>query len=414
MSELADKLRALGVNLGAEQIKPQDRHSSSRIESVLGAKPIQTEFGHTYVVEEYLSEEESETANSFSLNSSLQTLSIWAQDERISSISNNSIAFLDTETTGLSGGAGTYAFLIGVGKVEGDKFHLAQFFMHDPSGEPAQLYALEEFLSPCKGIATYNGKAFDIPLLWNRYAYHGWEPPFRDLAHIDLLHLARKLWRDRLASRSLGSIEYHILGEYRNDEDVPGWQIPQIYFDYLRSGDAQPLKRVFYHNAMDVVSLAGLLRHTADLLENPLDREITHGVDLLSLAKLFEDLGDIERSIELYLAGFDHHDTHQNRIPKELLLQSLMRLSYIYKRQERYEEAIELWEEAAKLRHLEAHVELAKYYEHKVGDLKQATIWTTGALELLHSGSVDRVSILHWEEDLQHRLTRLRKKSARK
>jgi hypothetical protein len=90
-----------------------------------------------------------------------------------------------------------------------------------------------------------------------------------------------------------------------------------------------------------------------------------------------------------------------------------MRLSYIYKRQERYEEAIELWEEAARLRHLEAHVELAKYYEHKVGDLKQATIWTTGALELLNSGDVDRVSILHWEEGLQHRLMRLRKKSAR-
>lgn len=413
MSDLADRLKALGVRLGAEDIKAQERHDPRRIESVLGAKPFNTNFGETYVVDEFLTDQDGANAQNYRLKSSLQSIATWARDERIVSLPDDAFAYLDTETTGLSGGAGTYAFLIGVGRVEGDQFHLAQFFMHDPSGEPAQLAALEEFLSPCQAIVTYNGKAFDVPLLWNRFAYHGWEPPFRELAHIDLLHLARKLWRDRLTSRSLGSIEYHILGEYRSDEDVPGWQIPQMYFDYLRSGDAQPLKRVFYHNAMDVISLAGLLRHTAELLDNPLDCEIEHGEDVLALAKLFEDIGEIEKSIELYHFGFTHRDVLLDRIPEELLIQAIMRLSFIYKRHGQYEKATLLWEEAAQFHHIEAHIELAKFYEHKIGDIGQASTWTSEALKLLRSAEMDQASRQHWAGELEHRLSRLHRKSAR-
>src|SRR5512139_1946924 len=97
-------------------------------------------------------------------------------------------AFVDTETTGLAGGSGTYAFLVGVGRYEDDGFHLVQFFMRDPTEEPALLLALESYLAHCHALVTFNGKAFDAPLLNARYILQGWRSPLRDLAHIDLLH----------------------------------------------------------------------------------------------------------------------------------------------------------------------------------------------------------------------------------
>ncbi len=188
-------------------------------------------------------------------------LAEWAREPRLAELAPADFAFLDTETTGLSGGTGTYAFLVGVARFEDEGLHLAQFFMRDPSEEPGLLAALEEFLAPCQALVTFNGKAFDAPLLLTRYLCHGWQPPFQGLAHVDLLHLARRLWRDRLPSRTLTMLEAHILGAGRSEEDIPGWLIPEMYFTYLQTGDPTPLKSVFYHNAMDVISLVALMEH---------------------------------------------------------------------------------------------------------------------------------------------------------
>src|SRR4030067_1036414 len=141
--------------------------------------------------------------------------------------------------------------------------------MRDPFEEPAMLLALEEFLAPCKTLVTFNGKSFDAPLLTTRYTLQGWPSPMGRMAHIDLLHLARRLWRDRLPSRTLSNLEVQILGAQRSEEEIPGWMIPQMYFDFLRDGDARPMKRVFYHNEMDVLSMAALLNLVVNLLENP-------------------------------------------------------------------------------------------------------------------------------------------------
>jgi uncharacterized protein YprB with RNaseH-like and TPR domain len=133
----------------------------------------------------------------------LLTIAQWMGDARLAEMPLESFAFLDTETSGLAGGTGTYAFLVGVGRFEGDTFRLVQFFMRDPSEEAALLEGLMDYLAPCAALVTFNGKAFDAPLLVTRYSLHSLPVPFKDYGHLDLLPLARRLWRDRLPSRAL-------------------------------------------------------------------------------------------------------------------------------------------------------------------------------------------------------------------
>jgi hypothetical protein len=346
----------------------------------------------------------------------LEILADWVGDSRLGDLSPASFAFLDTETTGLSGGTGTFAFLIGVGRFENQEFHLAQFFLRDPAEEPAQLAALEAFLAPCQAIVTFNGKAFDLPLLITRYNLHGWQHPFTDLIHVDLLHLARRLWKERLPSRSLGSLEVQILDAHRTEEDVPGWLIPSLFFNYLRDGDPEPLKSVFYHNAMDVLSLAALLNYSAALLANPLGEGVQHGLDLIALARFFEHLGNLDAAARLYAQALDHADAHSDRLPRDVILQAIHRLAVIHKRQDNLVAAVPLWQQAARRQHLAAHVELAKVYEHRWHDLPAAFYWTNAAIELIQTSpneggvSLPAYERRQWLAELEHRLTRLRRK----
>ena len=140
---------------------------------------------------------------SIDINSPLDIVAEYVGDQRISQIKIDEFIFFDTETSGLSGGTGTFAFLIGAGRFEEDCFHLIQYFLRDPIEEAAQLHALSEFVGSKQGIVTFNGKTFDVPLLNSRYTINSDLSPFKTLAHIDLLPLARSLWRDRLPSRKL-------------------------------------------------------------------------------------------------------------------------------------------------------------------------------------------------------------------
>jgi len=166
-------------------------------------------------------------------------------------------AFLDTETTGLAGASGVYAFLIGVGRIASDGFRVRQFFMRDHAEEKSVLAALEGHLREFDVMITYNGKAFDQPLLETRYRLCRHAPPFSRMEHLDLLFGARQLWKLRLESCRLIQLEQQILGVYR-EGDLPGELIPYVYFEYLRSREARRLVSVFYHNAMDILSLACL------------------------------------------------------------------------------------------------------------------------------------------------------------
>ena len=405
MSTISDRLKELGVKVGARDLSIPRKSEPTSLDDLLGGQEYPTHYGATYLVEKYYSSYINQNQTAFQLNHSLASIGAWANDERIEGLSPDKIAFLDTETTGLSGGTGTYAFLIGVGRIEKDRFHLAQFFMRDPNEEAAQMAALEAFLGPCRGLVTFNGKTFDLPLLNSRFISQGWVSPFKELSHIDLLHLARRLWRARLASCTLTSLEYNILGAIRTMEDVPGWMIPQLYFDYLRSGDAQPLTNVFYHNAMDVISMAALLSHISKILSDPLNAPVSSPIDKVSMAKHYEDLGDWELSANLYARSLE------DELPEDLLLDALVRLALLFKRQGDYLDALPLWERAAKLKCIPAFIELAKYYEHQQRDYQTAMEWTESAINIANEAGDQSYEGQFWMLELKHRLNRLQRKN---
>src|SRR5512136_18169 len=341
MPSLSDKLKSLGVQLGARDLPPPRPRNPYGIEQVVPGRFRETPYGVAFVVERLYPPEYLHGAAGLRPTASLRAVAAWAGDGRIADLDSGAFAFLDTETTGLAGGTGTYTFLVGVGRFMAEGFHLAQFFMRDPAEEPAQLAALTEFCQPCGGLVTFNGKAFDAPLLNARYVTNGETFPLGSAAHLDLLPLARRLWRDRLPSRALGYLEMAILGVARTGEDVPGWLIPSLYFDYLRSGDARPLKSVFYHNALDVLSLAALLSHVAQLLDDPLHAAVEHGLDLIALGKLFEEMEQVEIAVQLYERGLERE------LSEEAHWEAIQRLSFVHKRHDNLAAAVERWQQAA-------------------------------------------------------------------
>jgi uncharacterized protein YprB with RNaseH-like and TPR domain len=401
MSSLSDRLKSLGVHIGAQNIPAPRKRSSFPIESVVEGQSIETAFGQAFVVEGRYPLGHDQGKSKLDLNAPLHTIAAWAGEPRLLDLDLGALIFLDTETSGLAGGTGTYPFLIGVGRFEEQGFRLAQYFMRDPLEEISHLAAFNQFLGSCDGLVSFNGKAFDVPLLNTRFITNGERSPLNHAAHIDLLPLARRLWRDRLPSRALGYLEEHILKVQRTHEDVPGWLIPSLYFDYLRSGDARPLKKVFYHNAMDILSLAALLNHMATLLENPLSGQVDHPVDVFAMGKLFEDLGLIETAANLYAHALP------NDLPEEIHRNAVQRWSFLEKRRENYPLAIELWQEAAGHHEVYAFEELAKYYEHRDRDYREAIRWTEAAIDLISQPDYPPFDQRHWLPLFEHRLSRL-------
>jgi len=409
MDSLTERLKALGVKTGAANLpapQPAERYD---IASVLSGTILPTELGETFVYEERFSSDYRQGHAPIRPAAPLQILSAWAADSRLAALPIEAFAFLDTETSGLAGGTGTYAFLVGVARFdEAGELVLQQFFMRDPSEEPALLDALGRFLAPAQAIVTYNGKAFDAPLLATRYRMHRMPNPMQGFSHLDLLPLARRLWRDRLESRSLKYIEEHVLKAPRSLEEVPGYEIPWLYFDYLRTGDARPLKGVFYHNAMDVVTLAALMSHTASMLADPFHEGIEHGLDVIAMAKLYEHLGNWETAARLFEKGLEMELEEQH------FWEAMRRLAVLQKRRGDFEQALPLWRQAAAEGHVYAHVELAKYYEHKSHDPKSALEWTRAALKELKRAEMPTYIRRHWEEELRRRRQRLEEKAKRK
>ena len=377
MPTLSDKLKGLGVTLGAEKSGRDKLTRKVPIETVVEGVQVNTPDGEIFQVEAFYPLGHPHGSGALCLAASLDLISEWAGDDRIAGSAPEQFAFIDTETTGLSGGTGTIAFMVGAGRFERDGFRLVQFFMREPGEEPALLHALEEFLAPCETVVSFNGKSFDLPLLHTRYIANGRAFPLKETAHIDLLHLARRLWRDRLPSRTLGYLEEHILGQTRTEEDSPGWMIPQMYFDYLRSRDARPMKGIFYHNAMDILTLAALTDHIAHLLADPLDGRVSHALDLAAIGKLNEDLGYQEQAAEILTACLDQD------LPLDAHQQVMKRLSFLQKRRGDLSQALSLWWQAAADREMYAHEELAKYYEHTEKNFAEALKWTESALALL-------------------------------
>lgn len=410
MSSLADKLKSLGVKIGTSELPApaQKTQAAAPIEDVVNGRWVETRRGMAFISDNIYPLEHRHGQMALFSAAPLHNLAHWAGDARLHDLPIEKIAFLDTETSGLAGGTGTYAFLVGVGRFETTdnsmEFRLRQFFMRGPAEEAGLLEALVDFLAPCEALVTFNGKAFDAPLLNTRYSLHSIPSPLKGLAHVDLLPLARRLWRDRLPSRALKYIEEHVMGAPRSIEEVPGYEIPFLYFDYLRTGDARPLKGVFYHNDMDIVAMTALFHHTTSLLADPHAADLEHGLDVVALAKLFEDLGKRDDAARLYERGLE------STLPESGFAEALQRYSTLQRRRSDLESAVKLWERAAGEGHIYAHVELSKHHEHRKRDSSEAYRWARSALELAQAPSLPPYIRKRWTEEILHRLERLEKK----
>lgn len=288
------------------------------------------------------------------------------------------IVFLDTETTGLAGGTGTYAFLVGIGFFSSERtFVVRQFFMRDYDEEPAQMSALVEALEPFGALGSFNGLSFDVPLLETRLALQRLPSRLSRLPHIDLLRPARRVWRRVLMSCALSSLEQAVLAVRRSGADVPSWIIPELYFQYLRTGEAAPLAGVFYHNQQDILSMVTLANHLCRLLENPAETG-RHPLELAAVARWHESHGDMERAIALYKEALLHP------LPPDERTRLLRRLSALLVRAHCHEEALELWQvvmAAGDVEHaVEILVDLAKYHEWQTRDIPRALEVTEQAI----------------------------------
>jgi hypothetical protein len=287
-------------------------------------------------------------------------------------------AFLDTETTGLAGGTGTYAFLIGVGSIEQAGFRLRQFFMRDCGEEPSLLWRLSEHLSQFDVLITYNGKTYDQPLLETRFRMARARHPFERLPHLDLLHGARRLWKLRLESCRLVDLENQILGVER-EGDLPGEMIPYYYFDFLRTKQAFRMVPIFHHNAIDILSLACLAAIVPFAFRRPEEAPVRHGADLIGVARWLEREHRQEEALRLLRRAVDLG------LPDALLFRTLWDIALMEKRAGRAEAALAAITELAGSRNpyrgraLEA---LAKHYEHGERNYGMALEMTRGALAL--------------------------------
>jgi hypothetical protein len=353
------------------------------------------------------------------------------------------LLFVDLETTGLAGGAGTYAFLVGCGWFEGATFRVRQFFLSNYAAERGLLEDVADAMSASGALVTYNGKTFDLPLIDTRFLFHRMSAPYGSLPHLDMLHIARRLWRSQSpihasmgAGRSaqvpcsLTTVERAVLGHVR-ERDVPGVEIPSRYFHYVRTGDARPLDGVLEHNRLDLLALAMLTARAAQLLEGGAAGALTPR-EALGLGRLYERGGMrgearacFARAAGVGLPAFGLPTTRpaDRVVPRDrgdgrtgasadvdprTLSEALRAYGVLCRRERRYTEAAEAWRRLLALRDCPVHIAkeateaLAVHHEHRLRDLIAARRFAMQALQF--SASTTRVQAVH------HRLARIDRK----
>jgi uncharacterized protein YprB with RNaseH-like and TPR domain len=281
--------------------------------------------------------------------------------------------FLDTETTGLAGGTGTYAFLIGLGWWDAGGFEVEQFFMRDFTEEYSLLQELAVRITERPVLLTFNGKSFDWPLLENRFAMTRSIAAPKLAAHLDLLHPARALWKLRLGSVRLMDLERRVLTQqglgWQRSEDVNSALIPQHYFDYLRGGPVAPLAGVLRHNQMDLRALAALFGKINRMLSDSADLfEEGESLDLYGLSRFFERRGDSPR------AQIACAQALAIGLPRDVRARARKELARMAKQRGEHERAAAIWEEMVADSPDEVHAceQLAIYYERRAKDFPRA------------------------------------------
>jgi uncharacterized protein YprB with RNaseH-like and TPR domain len=240
-----------------------------------------------------------------------ETVRFLSLDRSIGDLQVKDLLFLDIETTGTAGGTGTYAFLVGLGFIEEGYFQIRQYFLHDLAQESSFLHAIDEFAGRFSHLVTYNGKCFDAQILKTRYLLHRRTDPLAEKFHIDMLFIARRLWKKRFRECDLMNLERNILGFHRYD-DIPGYLIPGAYIDYLRYANSSLIQQVIHHNQWDIVSLAVLMARACLLYS---DFDGLSPEEHFSLSLLYERQKDFHRAIQHQMQGLQDASTEwQNQM----------------------------------------------------------------------------------------------------
>jgi hypothetical protein len=393
-----------------------------RVAGALGGRRVPTVFGECLVIDRrYESErwhgdirigdcELADFASLAILDPSLApaasgpTLFEWRQPPRT--------IFIDLETTGLSGGAGMVAFLVGCGFFDLGAFQVRQFLLTSHAGERALLAACAEFFADADLIVTYNGKTFDVPVMETRWLFHRMEPSLDGVAHFDMLHPARRLWRHDEQGCRLSTLE-RTLFDVRRVGDVPGLEIPSRFFHFVRSGDPCPLEPVLEHNRIDLVSLAALTAHAVRLVQDGTPR-CRDGAEALALGKVYERAGWFDRALACFEHAADAGAGHVD-IRAEALYLKARRL----RRERRFAEAADVWRTILELRQPRvgrrsallaplrqvATEALAVHHEHRERDYAGAR-----ELALLLLEESEQTSVHAKADATRHRLARLERK----
>jgi len=311
------------------------------------------------------------------------------------------LLFLDLETTGLAGGAGTYAFLVGCGWFDGTGFRTRQFFLSTFGAERGLLESVADLAAAAACVVTYNGRTFDVPVLETRFALHRLPTPFDGLPHVDMLHPARRLWREGDAECRLMSLERALCGHER-EGDVPGFEIPSRYFQYVRRGDARPLAAVLEHNRLDLMALAVFTARAAQLLDEGPESAAT-SQEALGMGRLYERAGLTGEALESFARAA--RIGHDGAVPRA---EALRAHAVLCRRLRRFDEAATSWRQALDARGCpptiarEATEALAIHHEHRARDLAAARSFALHALRMQPTAERQRA--------VQHRLDRLDRK----
>ena len=315
------------------------------------------------------------------------------------------LLFFDLETTGLAGGAGTYAFLVGCGWYDGATFRTRQYFLASYGAEKMLLEEVARDAAASGAVVTYNGKSFDLPLMETRFVLHRLATPFAGLPHVDMLHPARRLWRgdDDAADQAgcrLTMLEETLCG-HRREGDVPGFEIPARYFHFVRTGDARPLDAVFEHNRLDLLALALVTARAAQLLEDGPAAART-AREAVGLGRLYERAGRTNDARASYMRA--------EELPGDVAARAegLRACALLARRHRRYEDAAAAWRKVLELRRCppaiarEASEALAVHHEHRARDLQAARRFAVQSLQF-------NISVAR-QQAVQHRLARLNRK----
>ena len=401
------ELQRLGVRLGFDPAQhaaaSRDPAPPTSIETVVPGEVVKTPCGPCFVSETRYHVDHVHGAYPLSTLAAGErpspNLVHLAGDKRLAGLDLRSSIFFDIETTGLGIGAGVYAFLVGFGTFEGDEFCVRQYFMRDHGEEEGLLYLLGQQMRRFEGWVSFNGRNFDLPILQTRFICGRQEMPLAQAPHLDLLYPARKLWRKRLISCRLGSLEAGVLG-FTRDADVPGWLVPELYFDYVRYGAAEPMRQVFLHNALDVLSLVTLAARENLLLREPSCAQAEHAADVYSLGCIFESCGQPGEAQHAFEEALQRH------LPPDLEDEALRHLSTLYKRTRQVERAAGIWQTLRERGRPEAFLELSRYHERHLRDYRTAAVLAGQALAL--DSLPERGE--YCREAFKRRLERLKKK----